>query len=178
MKFKIGDMVKILYREDERGNPVFPASVVGKVGHVIEVNKEAKKYCVHCYASAAGSRWINEDSLELANKDVQQVYGPIDVQVVMPPLQEQKIRDAIDKAMKHDPELVKEYKHYKYSYKGVKLDPYRILTVYNVTCPAMQHAIKKLLRAGNSIKDLEQDVQEVIDTLKRKLEMLKEDTSE
>ena len=67
------------------------------------------------------------------------------------------------------------YKHYKYSYKGIKLDPYRILKIYNITCPAQQHAIKKLLRAGNSVKDLKQDVQEVIDTLKRKLEMLEED---
>src|SRR5574343_320745 len=102
-----------------------------------------------------------------------QVYGPI---AIPTPEQEQQIKDAVAKLQmnKHDPELVKEYKHYKYSYKGVKLDPYRILTVYNVTCPAMQHAIKKLLRAGNSIKDLEQDIQEVIDTLKRKLEMLKE----
>ena len=72
-------------------------------------------------------------------------------------------------------ESINEYKHYKYSYKGIKLDPYRILSVYGITCPAMQHAIKKLLRAGNSVKDLEQDIQEVIDTLKRKLEMLKED---
>ena len=68
-----------------------------------------------------------------------------------------------------------EYKHYQYSYKGIKLDPYRILSVYGVTCPAMQHAIKKLLRAGNSVKDLEQDIKEVIDTLKRKLEMIEED---
>ena len=72
-------------------------------------------------------------------------------------------------------ESINEYKHYQYSYKGIKLDPYRILSVYGVTCPAMQHAIKKLLRAGNSVKDLEQDIQEVIDTLKRKLEMLEED---
>ena len=72
-------------------------------------------------------------------------------------------------------EKTNEYKHYKYSYKGIKLDPYRILSVYGVTCPAMQHAIKKLLRAGNSVKDLEQDIQEVIDTLKRKLEMIEED---
>ena len=72
-------------------------------------------------------------------------------------------------------ESTNNYKHYQYSYKGIKLDPYRILSIYGVTCPAMQHAIKKLLRAGNSVKDLEQDIQEVIDTLKRKLEMLKED---
>lgn len=69
-----------------------------------------------------------------------------------------------------------DYSYYKYSYKGIKLDPYRILQVYNVTCPAMQHAIKKLLRAGQSVKELKQDIKEVIDTLKRKLEMLEEDS--
>ena len=72
-------------------------------------------------------------------------------------------------------ESINEYKHYQYNYKGIKLDPYRILSIYGITCPAMQHAIKKLLRAGNSVKDLEQDIQEVIDTLKRKLEMQRED---
>lgn len=71
---------------------------------------------------------------------------------------------------------LKEYKHYKYSYKGIKLDPYRILDIYKITCPAQQHAIKKLLRAGNSVKELKQDITEVIDTLKRKLEMLEEDS--
>lgn len=68
------------------------------------------------------------------------------------------------------------YEHYKYSYKGIKLDPYRILDIYKITCPAQQHAIKKLLRAGNSVKELKQDITEVIDTLKRKLEMLEEDS--
>ena len=69
-----------------------------------------------------------------------------------------------------------EYEYYKYSYKGIKLDPYRILDIYKITCPAQQHAIKKLLRAGNSVKELKQDITEVIDTLKRKLEMLEEDS--
>lgn len=73
-------------------------------------------------------------------------------------------------------EKTKEYEYYKYSYKGVKLDPYRILSIYKITCPAQQHAIKKLLRAGNSIKELKEDITEVIDTLKRKLEMLEEDS--
>ena len=66
--------------------------------------------------------------------------------------------------------------HYKYGYKGIKLDPYRILSVYGISDPAQQHAIKKLLRAGKSIKSLEADLQEVIDTLVRMLEMIKEDT--
>lgn len=76
---------------------------------------------------------------------------------------------------KESSDLDDEYSYYKYSYKGIKLDPYRILSVYGITCPAQQHAIKKLLRAGNSVKDTKQDIQEVIDTLQRKLEMLKED---
>lgn len=62
--------------------------------------------------------------------------------------------------------------HYNYSYAGIKLDPYRILDVYQITHPAQQHAIKKLLRAGKSIKNLEQDIDEVIMTLQRWKEML------
>jgi len=69
-------------------------------------------------------------------------------------------------------------KHYKFQYSGIKLDPYRVLEVYGITHPAQQHAIKKLLRAGNSIKDLKQDIKESIDTLNRWLEMIKEDENE
>ena len=65
--------------------------------------------------------------------------------------------------------------HYKYSFNGVKLDPYRILEVYGIANPAQQHAIKKLLRAGKSIKDLKQDIEEVQMTLTRWLEMIEED---
>ncbi len=60
---------------------------------------------------------------------------------------------------------------YKQEYKGVKLDPYRIIEVYGITHPAHQHAIKKLLRAGRSIKSLDQDRDEVIATLTRWKEM-------
>lgn len=66
-------------------------------------------------------------------------------------------------------------KHYRFSYKGIKLDPYRILKIYKITDPAQQHAIKKLLRAGQSQKSLVQDLEEVIMSLQRQLEMLKED---
>ena len=68
-------------------------------------------------------------------------------------------------------------KHYKFSYKGIKLDPYRIMKVYNITDPAQQHAIKKLLRAGNSVKALSQDIDEVVVTLTRWKEMLLEDSN-
>lgn len=67
------------------------------------------------------------------------------------------------------------YKHYNFKYKEVKIDPYRIMYEYKITHPAHQHALKKLLRAGNSIKDLKQDIQEVIDSLERWIEMIDED---
>lgn len=65
--------------------------------------------------------------------------------------------------------------HYKFSYKGIKMDPYRIFKIYKIADPAQQHAIKKLLRAGQSIKSLEQDISEVIVTLERWKEMIRED---
>lgn len=66
--------------------------------------------------------------------------------------------------------------HYKFSYKGAKLDPYRILKVYEITEPAQQHAIKKLLRAGKK-KDqpVIRDIDEVIMALQRWREMIIED---
>lgn len=67
--------------------------------------------------------------------------------------------------------------HYKMEYDGVLMDPYRICTVYNITHPAQQHAIKKLLRAGNSIKSLNQDIDEVIVTLNRWKSMIEEDNT-
>ncbi len=69
-------------------------------------------------------------------------------------------------------------KHYRFSYRGVKLDPYRIFSVYDIGHPAQQHAIKKLLRAGKSVKTLEQDIDEVIITLQRWKEMIMEDANE
>lgn len=65
--------------------------------------------------------------------------------------------------------------HYRYSFKGVKLDPYRIFSVYGVTDAPIQHAIKKLLRAGRGDKSLDTDVQESIDSLLRWQEMREEE---
>lgn len=67
--------------------------------------------------------------------------------------------------------------HYKYFYRGIKLDPYRLFRIYGITAPEQQHAIKKLLRAGESVKSLEQDISETISTLTRWLNILDEDKS-
>ncbi len=66
--------------------------------------------------------------------------------------------------------------HYSFTYKGIKVDPYRIFEIYGITSGAHQHAIKKLLRAGKSIKPLKQDIAEVIISLNRWLDMLEEDS--
>ena len=68
-------------------------------------------------------------------------------------------------------------RHYRMTFNGVKLDPYRICKLYEITDPAHQHAIKKLLRAGKSIKSLRQDMEEVQMSIARMLEMMDEDDS-
>ena len=70
-------------------------------------------------------------------------------------------------------------KHNHYFKNTVHLnavDVYRVLLLYGVTDPCLQHAIKKLLCAGDrGAKDIEQDVQEAIDTLGRWQDMMEED---
>lgn len=57
-----------------------------------------------------------------------------------------------------------------------KLDIYRILKLYEVSDPCLQHAIKKLLCAGKrGGKNQIQDINEAILSLKRLLEMQGED---
>lgn len=58
------------------------------------------------------------------------------------------------------------------------IDVYRVLHLFNVTDPCIQHAVKKLLVAGGrgAGKDIAKDVQEAIDSLQRFQEMRVEDT--
>lgn len=56
------------------------------------------------------------------------------------------------------------------------VDIYRILVEYEVTDPCIQHAVKKLLCAGQrGSKSSEQDIQEAIESLKRWKEMRQEE---
>jgi hypothetical protein len=71
--------------------------------------------------------------------------------------------------MKHD--------HYFKSVANLDtVDIYRVLRLFGVTDPCLQHAVKKLLLAGGrGVKDQAMDVSEAIDTLQRWQEMEKED---
>jgi len=74
-------------------------------------------------------------------------------------------------------------KHAHY-YKNVEhldtIDVYRVLELFNVTDPCLQHAIKKLLVAGGrgAGKDNVRDIEEAKDSLKRYLQMRDEDGSD
>lgn len=67
--------------------------------------------------------------------------------------------------------------HYKKDVSHLDMiDVYRVLELFSVTHPALQHAAKKILAAGcRGAKDWEKDVQEAIDSLNRALQMREED---
>lgn len=76
--------------------------------------------------------------------------------------------------------MVNKHSHY---YKDVnhldQVDIYRILTLFEVTDPCLQHAVKKLLCAGHrGTKDKEKDITEAIDTLSRWKDMQIENLGE
>ena len=52
------------------------------------------------------------------------------------------------------------------------VDVYDVLVAFNVTCPAMQHAIKKMLCSGQrGVKDSVRDKREAIDSINRSIEL-------
>lgn len=56
-------------------------------------------------------------------------------------------------------------------YEGV-IDVYDVLEAFNVSCPAVQHAVKKLLDAGNrGYKGRKQDLQEARESLSRAIQL-------
>ena len=63
--------------------------------------------------------------------------------------------------------------YYKDVSKLQSIDVYRVLSLFNVSDPCIQHATKKLLVAGGrgAGKDITQDIQEAIDSLERWKEM-------
>lgn len=65
-------------------------------------------------------------------------------------------------------------KHYNKKFDG-RIDVYRICRLYDITDPAIYHAIKKLLRAGNSFKSKKDDVEGAILSMERWLEMEEND---
>lgn len=72
----------------------------------------------------------------------------------------------------------RKHNHYFKPTPFESVDVYRVLHLFDVTDPCLQHAVKKLLVAGGrgGGKDISRDVQEAIDTLARWQEMRAEET--
>jgi len=76
--------------------------------------------------------------------------------------------DKQDKQQKHQ-HYKKDVRHLDY------IDVYRIIDLYELHDPCFQHALKKILVPGaRGHKDLIKDINDIIDTMKRKLEMIAE----
>lgn len=57
-----------------------------------------------------------------------------------------------------------------------RLDVYRLLDLFKVTCPVAQHIVKKALAAGQrGHKDTRRDWQDIADSAARRLQMMDED---
>lgn len=72
----------------------------------------------------------------------------------------------------------RKHSHYFKNVSHLKdIDVYRVLKLFNVTDPCVQHAVKKLLVAGGrgAGKDMERDLREAVDSINRALQMIAED---
>lgn len=70
-------------------------------------------------------------------------------------------------------------KHYRFEYKGIKLDPARICQIYKITNLVQGSIVKKALCAGNrGHKDIKKDINDIITACNRWLEMIDEDEAE
>ena len=72
--------------------------------------------------------------------------------------------------------MKEEHNHYFKPCPYDTLDVYRVINIFGVSDPCIQHALKKLLCSGvRGYKDQSKDIQDVIDTLERWKQMREED---
>ncbi len=76
------------------------------------------------------------------------------------------------------PAQTRKHSHYFKDVSHLKdIDVYRVIKLFNVSDPCVQHAVKKLLVAGGrgAGKDIERDLREAVDSINRALQMIAED---
>lgn len=115
-------------------------------------------------------KWYIHDRFELVSKEQPQGVPPLHVALG----DELAAVDATSTSISTEQD--KKHSHYfkKCGYEYV--DVYRVLKMFDVTDPCISHACKKLLvTGGRGFKDINHDIQDVIDTLVRWQEMRKED---
>ena len=90
----------------------------------------------------------------------------------------------LGKELKKDPYVQKRLKevreddrgkHYRFEYKGIKLDPFRIACIYNLDGVGLTILKKNLVTGNRGHKDKKQDYLDIICAAQRGIEMLEED---
>lgn len=100
--------------------------------------------------------------IEITYNDLMANYLPKDT----------SLNDVVDEALKEVSKNEDKINKYKKQCKGVEIDVYDVLKAFNVVNPAIQHAIKKLLAGGQrGYKDVKQDYNEAIQSIKRGIEL-------
>ena len=108
--------------------------------------------CNPYYAKVA-PRWVLEQRLGLKDSTDDELFNAV-VELIPKPIE--------PKQNKYNREV-----------KGVTVDVYDVLKAFNVTCPATQHALKKMLCAGlRGHKDIQTDLDEAIASLQRAKELV------
>lgn len=70
----------------------------------------------------------------------------------------------------------RKHNHYFRPCPYKNIDPYRLISIYGIANPCAQHIFKKVLVTGKrGHKDIRRDINDIIDTAQRWLEMLDED---
>lgn len=72
----------------------------------------------------------------------------------------------------HREPVVTDDSKYNRPCKGITIDVYDVLKAFNVTCPALQHLIKKALAVGQrGHKDASEDLKDILASAKRAIEL-------
>jgi hypothetical protein len=66
--------------------------------------------------------------------------------------------------------------HYRFEYKGIKLDPFRIAEIYSLNGPQLTILKKTLVSGKRGTKDAVQDYNDIISAANRAIQMIEEDS--
>lgn len=73
--------------------------------------------------------------------------------------------------------MSKPFDPYNVNFNGFKLDPYRVIEIFQITDPAIQQILKKALRFGGKHKTALEDAEDIRTSAIRFLEMRAEESS-
>lgn len=144
------------------------------------------------YIDGIFTKWINDEEYEFYNKEWIKDRDSWDLasyesggwEIIMRPQEPDKWKEGEERMNvvqqngndgEHYEELEANKNKYQREVKeGVFVDVYDVLKAFNVTNPAMAHAVKKMLAPGQrGAKDMIQDMKEAIQSIERAIELEK-----